>query len=69
MELLWNNVGAAALFAFLGIALFVVAFLILDLLTPGKLWTEISEKQNLAAAVLMGSCAIALGIIVAAAIH
>jgi uncharacterized membrane protein YjfL (UPF0719 family) len=38
-------------------------------LTPGKLWDEISEKKNTAAAILMGSVAIALGIIVAAAIH
>jgi putative membrane protein len=69
MDVMWQNVGSAALFAFLGIALFIVAFLILDLLTPGKLWTEISEKKNQAAAILMGSLAIALGIIVAAAIH
>ena len=69
MDLIFQNVGSAALFAFLGIALFIVAFLILDLLTPGKLWTEISEKKNTAAAILMGSLAIALGMIVAAAIH
>jgi uncharacterized membrane protein YjfL (UPF0719 family) len=49
--------------------MFVAAFFILDALTPGKLWDEISEKKNTAAAILMGSVAIALGIIVAAAIH
>ena len=69
MDVMWQNVGSAALFAFLGIALFIVAFLILDLLTPGKLWEEISVKKNQAAAILMGSLAIALGVIVAAAIH
>lgn len=69
MDVLWQNVQSAAVFAFLGVALFIVAFLILDLLTPGKLWHEISEKRNTAAAILMGSVAIALGVIVAAAIH
>ena len=69
MDLLWQNVQSAAVFAFLGVALFIVAFLVLDLLTPGKLWHEISEKKNVAAAILMGSVAIALGVIVAAAIH
>lgn len=69
MDVLWQNVQSAAVFAFLGIALFIVAFLILDLLTPGKLWHEISDKRNTAAAILMGSVAIALGMIVAAAIH
>jgi putative membrane protein len=69
MESLMSNVAAAAIFAGLGVVLFVVAFLILDLLTPGKLWHEISEKRNTAAAILMGSAALAIGIIVAAAIH
>lgn len=64
-----QNVTAAAVFAGLGVVLFVVAFIILDLLTPGKLWEEIGEKRNVAAAILMGSAALALGIIVAAAIH
>ncbi len=66
---LMQNVTAAAVFAGLGVVLFVVAFVILDLLTPGKLWHEIGEKRNVAAAILMGSAALALGIIVAAAIH
>lgn len=68
-ETLLNNVTGSAVFAALGILLFVAAFFIVDLLTPGKLWDEISEKKNTAAAILMGSVAIALGIIVAAAIH
>ncbi len=66
---LLENVTAAAVFAGLGVVLFVVAFVILDLLTPGKLWHEIGEKKNTAAAILMGSAALAIGIIVAAAIH
>jgi uncharacterized membrane protein YjfL (UPF0719 family) len=69
MESLMQSVASAAVFAGLGVVLFVVAFFIIDLLTPGKLWTEIGEKCNTAAAILMGSVAIALGIIVAAAIH
>lgn len=68
-ESLVSNVTGSAVFAALGIVLFVVAFFIVDVLTPGKLWDEISEKKNTAAAILMGSVAIALGIIVAAAIH
>jgi uncharacterized membrane protein YjfL (UPF0719 family) len=69
MDILWNNAASAAVFAGLGVVLFVVAFVVLDLLTPGRLWDEIGEKRNQAAATLMGCVAIALGIIVAAAIH
>lgn len=64
-----ENIFNSAAFAAIGIVLFVVAFFIIDLLTPGKLWDEIAEKKNTAAAILMGSVAIALGVIVAAAIH
>jgi putative membrane protein len=64
-----ENVVNSAAFAIIGIVMFIAAFFIVDILTPGKLWDEISEKKNTAAAILMGSVAIALGIIVAAAIH
>ncbi len=69
MDAIWTNVTGAAVFAGLGILLFVIGFVIIDVLTPGKLWEEISVKQNQAAATLMGAVAIALGVIVAAAIH
>jgi putative membrane protein len=69
MDAITQNATSAAVFATLGVVLFVVAFVVVDFLTPGKLWHEISEKKNTAAAILMGSVALALGIIVAAAIH
>jgi len=69
MEAIWTNVASAAVFAGLGVVLFAVAFFILDMMTPGRLWDEIAEKRNQAAATLMGFVALALGIIVAAAIH
>lgn len=57
------------IFAGIGIFVFVVGFFILDLLTPGKLWEEINQKQNRAVAQFAGAVAIGLAIIVAAAIH
>ena len=57
------------LYAGIGMFVFVIGFVIMDLLTPGKLWEEIKDKQNLAVAQFAGAVAIALGIIVAAAIH
>ena len=69
MSAIWTNVASAAVFAGLGVVLFAAAFFIIDMMTPGRLWDEIGEKRNQAAATLMGCVAIALGIIVAAAIH
>ena len=57
------------LYAGVGIVVFVVGFVILDLLTPGKLWEEINHKQNRAVATFAGAVAIGLSIIIAAAIH
>ncbi|PHX64632.1 MAG: hypothetical protein CK550_08965 [Gemmatimonadetes bacterium] len=69
MDQFLQNVLNSGAFALIGVVMFVLAFVIIDLLTPGKLWDEIGVKKNTAAAILMGSVAIALGIIVAAAIH
>jgi putative membrane protein len=57
------------LYSVIGIVVFVVGFVVLDLLTPGKLWQEIEQKQNSAVAIFAGAVAIGLAIIVAAAIH
>ncbi len=69
MDQFLQNVLNSGAFALIGVVMFVLAFIVIDVLTPGKLWDEIGEKRNTAAAILMGSVAIALGIIVAAAIH
>ncbi|MGP1281415.1 MAG: DUF350 domain-containing protein [Parasphingopyxis sp.] len=61
-------VGATLLYAGVGIFVMVVAFVILDLLTPGSLWEEIEGKQNVAVAIFAGMIALGLSIIVAAAI-
>jgi uncharacterized membrane protein YjfL (UPF0719 family) len=57
------------LYSVIGMVVFVIGFVILDLLTPGKLWEEIEQKQNVAVAIFAGAVAIGLAIIVAAAIH
>jgi putative membrane protein len=69
MDMLMQNVGAAAVFAVLGVALFLLAFWVVDLLTPGSLWKDLIDQRNTAVGILMGSVAIGLSIIIAAAIH
>ena len=63
------NIRAALVFAFIGIAVFVGAFAIIDRLTPYDLWKEIVEEKNLALAVLVGAMSIGVCIIIAAAVH
>ncbi|MBU6266953.1 MAG: DUF350 domain-containing protein [Sphingomonadales bacterium] len=60
---------ATLLYTGLGIVLFVLSFVLVDKLTPGEMWKEIIEKQNIALAVLAGAVAVGLSNIIAAAIH
>jgi putative membrane protein len=64
-----SNVVAATLFAVLGIVIFVLAFVIVDRLTPGDLWRDLLQERNTALAIVMAGIAIGLSIIIAAAIH
>ena len=57
------------LYALIGVVIFWVCFVIVDLITPYHLWDEIVEKKNLALAIVVGSMCIAIGMIVAAAVH
>ncbi len=69
MELHLSALANAAVFALLGIVLFVVGFIIIDKMTPYALWKEIVEEKNLALAVMVGCMSIGMCIIIAAAVH
>lgn len=64
-----EHVGAAAIYALLGIVIFGLAFFIVDRVTPGHLWKALHEEKNTALAIFLGCCAIALGLIIAAAVN
>lgn len=57
------------LYALIGVGVFWISFIIVDKMTPYRLWEEIIEKKNVALAIVVGAMAIAIGQIVAAAIH
>jgi uncharacterized membrane protein YjfL (UPF0719 family) len=69
MESLLTNLLAAVFWAALGIVIFAGAFFLVNRLTPGTMWKELIEEHNTAAAIVIGSIAIALGIIIAAAVN
>lgn len=60
---------ATMLYAGLGIVIFILSFVLVDRLTPGELWKEIIERQNLAVAILAGAVAVGISTIIAAAVH
>jgi putative membrane protein len=64
-----GNIITALVFAFIGIFVFVIAFVVMDKMTPYHLWKEIVQEHNLALAILVGAMSIGICIIIAAAIH
>ena len=56
-------------YALIGVLVFWGSFMLIDKLTPYKLWEEIIEKHNVALALVVAALALGISIIVAAAIH
>jgi uncharacterized membrane protein YjfL (UPF0719 family) len=57
------------LYAVIGVLVFWISFVIVDKLTPYNLWKELVEERNIALGLVVAAKALAVGIIVAAAIH
>lgn len=56
-------------YSVLGVAVFWIAFLIIDKFTPYSLWKEIVEEKSIALAIVVGCMALGIAIIIASAIH
>ena len=69
MEFRIDHFLNALIYAFLGVIIYWIAFVISDKLTPVDLWGEIVEKQNIALAIMVGFMSLGIGIIIAAAVH
>ena len=72
MGIEWLKPGAffgSILYALIGVLVFWISFVIVDKITPYDLWGEIVEKKNVALAIVVGAMCIAIGLIVAAAVH
>ena len=68
-EIHWAPMVAALAYAMIGLAIFGVAFVVVDRLTPYHLWHEIVDQKNTALAIVVGAVAIGISIIVSAAIR
>ena len=72
MALEWLRPGAfvgSIVFAFIGVIVFWISFIVIDKITPYNLWEEIVEKQNMALGMVVTAMSLGISLIVAAAIH
>ena len=60
---------ASVVYSLVGIVILMFSFLVFDWITPHKLWEEIVDKQNMPLAITLGAMTIAVGTIIASAIH
>ena len=59
----------AIVYSMLGLVIFIIAFVVMDKMTPFSLWKEIIDEHNTALAILVGAMSIGICIIIAAAVH
>jgi uncharacterized membrane protein YjfL (UPF0719 family) len=63
------EVIATVFYTFLGLALFIISYLIMDWLSPIDLHQEMTEKGNVAVAVVIGAVMISLALLIASIIQ
>lgn len=62
-------IGAAIVYSSLGIVLLILSSIIFDKVTPGDMWKEIVVEKNMPLAIATGAMILAMGQIIASAIH
>lgn len=59
----------SVIYSFLGIAILLVCYVIIEKLTPEKTWHEIAQNKNVALAIIFGAFIIGISIIIGSAVH
>ena len=60
---------ASILFSIIGIIILLIAYFIVEKLTPENTWKEISKNNNVALAIVFAAFIIGMSMIISAAIH
>lgn len=67
--MIYQAILNSVLYSFLGIAILVITFVVIEKITPQNLWKEIVDNKNMALAIMAGFFMLAIAIIIASAIH
>ena len=63
-----GHMVASVVYSLIGVAIFALAFLLMERIAPFSLRKELAEDDNIAVGILLGSVVIGLSIIISAAI-
>jgi len=64
-----RSILAAFVYSVLGLVVFWITFLVVDMVTPYHLWKQLVEEKNIALAIVVGALALSIAMIVSSAIH
>jgi uncharacterized membrane protein YjfL (UPF0719 family) len=66
----WHSILAAVIYSGIGLVIFIIGFVILDMLTPHvHIWNQIHHEKNVALAIFLGAALIGIAMIISAAVH
>jgi uncharacterized membrane protein YjfL (UPF0719 family) len=65
----WLLLANSFLYSVVGLLVFCIGFVIIDVLTPYNLWEQLVKEKNVALAIVVGCVSIGLCLIIAAAVH
>jgi putative membrane protein len=65
MHYVWSSL----IYSGIGIAILIITFVLVEIVTPDNLVKEVIEKKNMAVALMASAFMIAIAIIISSAIH
>lgn len=65
----WLLLANSLLYSVVGLLVFCIGFVIIDVFTPYNLWEQLVKEKNMALAIVVGCVSIGLCLIIAAAVH
>lgn len=68
-DLHWAPILSTILYSIIGLMVFFIAYVVMEKLTPFSIRQQIEQEKNVALGIIVGSCFIALAIIIAAALR
>jgi len=69
MQQILNGITNSAIYSIIGIIILLIAYLIVEKLTPENSWKEIVENKNIALAIVFAGFIIGISMIISAALH
>lgn len=69
MEQILNGITNSVIYSIVGIVILLIAYLIVEKLTPENSWKEIVQNKNMALAIVFAAFIIGIALIISAALH